>query len=632
MDLFAGYVRTKNKKCLDKFKDAPLRTIEEVENLDEYAGILADGVILIDFDNLEQSEIMMRIVENLQLNCRVYKTTRGRHFLFKNTKHGVDKNGTNLQLACGLNADIKVGGKNSYEVLKFNGEDRFIEWDVEREYAELPKWLYPIKTKTNFLKMEPGDGRNNALYSYILTLTSAGFSKEESRECLQIINDYILSEPLSQNEVETIMRDESFPKDTFFEKSRFLHDAFANFIRNNDHIKRINGQLHIYKNGEYVPGAREIETKIVEHLPMLKASQRLETLKYLDITCENGKLADARFIAFNNGILDITTGQLLDFSPEIVITNKIPWDYDSDAYSELADKTLNKLACGDEKIRALLEECVGYCFYRRNELSKAFVLTGDKANGKSTFLDMVRNVLGDENCSALDLGELDERFSVATLAGRLANVGDDISDEFLQGKSVAMFKKIVSGNEIKAEIKNDPNIFFIRPYVKLLFSANDIPRMKDKTGAVLRRLVIVPFNAKFSKSDEDYDPYIIYKLREPEVMQYLCKLAIDGLKRVIENKEFTISEKVTKAVEDYEIQNNPILLFLQDTDIDKIINQPTKDVHKAYRVFCLENGFAEMTLSTFSKEIGRRLGVTVARKRINGQLVGIYVKEDGKNG
>lgn len=204
-------------------------------------------------------------------------------------------------------------------------------------------------------------------------------------------------------------------------------------------------------------------------------------------------------IGFNNGIYDLATGEMLDFSPDIVITNKIPWDYDAGAYSEIADKVLNKLACNDKQIRALLEECIGYCFFRRNELSKAFILTGEKANGKSTFLDMVRNVLGENNCSALDVGELDERFSVATLGGRLANIGDDISDEFLHGRSVAMFKKIVSGNEIKAEIKNDPNIHFIRPYVKLLFSANNIPRMKDKTGAVLRRLVIIPFNAKFSK-------------------------------------------------------------------------------------------------------------------------------------
>lgn len=627
MNLFKGYVRTKDKKCIDKFKNVPLRSFDEVKDLPEYAGILADGIILIDIDDLAQSEILMNIVESMQLDCRVYQTTRGRHFLFKNS--GVKKCATGARLACGLTSDIKIGDHNSYEILKFGGEERFIEWDVEegRELAQLPKWLHPVKSATDFLEMEPGDGRNNALFSYILTLTSAGFTKEESREVINIINQWILKEPLSEDEIETILRDEAFPKETFFQKGRFLHDNFAIFLKNNDHIRRINGQLHVYRDGAYIPGSREIESKMIQHLPMLKASQRTEVLKYLDIITEAGLVADAKLIGFQNGLYDLSTGEMTEFTPEVVVTNKIPWEYDPNAYSELADKVLNKLACGDAAIRALLEECIGYCFYRRNELSKAFVLTGEKANGKSTFLDMVRNVLGDENCSSLDLAELDERFSVATLGGKLANLGDDISDEFMQGKSVAMFKKIVSGNEVKAEIKNDPNIYFMRPYVKLLFSANDIPRMKDKTGAVLRRLVIVPFNAKFSKDDPDYDPYIIYKLREPEVMRYLCRIGIEGLRRVIENKAFTVSEKVEKELKDYEVSNNPILLFLQDWDVSRIENQPTKDVHKAYRVFCLENGFTEMTLANFSKELNRRLGVTVTRRRINGKLVGIYVKE-----
>ena len=86
MELFRGYVRTKDKKCLDKFKDgAKLRSYEEVKDLPEYAGILAKGIILIDIDNLEQSEILMQIVEEKQLDCRVYQTSRGRHFLFRNS-------------------------------------------------------------------------------------------------------------------------------------------------------------------------------------------------------------------------------------------------------------------------------------------------------------------------------------------------------------------------------------------------------------------------------------------------------------------------------------------------------------------------------------------------------------------
>lgn len=81
--------------------------------------------------------------------------------------------------------------------------------------------------------------------------------------------------------------------------------------------------------------------------------------------------------------------------------------------------------------------------------------------------------------------------------GKLANIGDDISDEFLQGKVIAQFKKIVSGNDIKAENKGQ-DAYFFKPTVKLLFSANEIPRMRNKGfEAIKRRLVIIPFNAKF---------------------------------------------------------------------------------------------------------------------------------------
>ena len=625
MNCYKGYVPTKGKVPTIKFKNgAELLTLEQVKNEREYAGILADDTIVIDIDNAEQAEILMNIVEDLQLDCVVRQTTRGKHFLFKNS--GVDKCATGAKLACGLTADIKVGKHNSIQILKSDGEERFIEWDCDEPQA-LPKWLFPIKSDVDLLGMEEGEGRNSTLYSYILTLTAAGFSRDESRECLKIINKYILKESLSEDELETIMRDEAFPTETFYDGKKFLHNNFALFVKNNDNVKRINGMLHVYRDGVYVPGTREIECAMVKYLPTLKTAQRTEVLKYLDIICsDNTEGAAANLIAFKNGLYDLATGEMKEFSPEQVITNKIPWDYDPNAYSELGDKTLNKLACNDAQIRALLEECIGYCFYRRNELSKAFVLTGDKSNGKSTFLDMVKNVLGEGNYSALDIAELDERFSVATMAGKLANIGDDISDEFMAGRSIANFKKLVSGNQVKAEIKNDPNIFFMKPTVKLLFSANEIPRMKDKTGAVLRRLVIVPFNARFSKDDPDYDPYITYKLREETVMKYMVRLGVEGLRRVIESKTFTPSGKVQKELADYEVQNNPILLFLQEKDFE-IANQPTKDVHRAYRVFCSENGFGEMTLSTFSREICKRCDLEVVRRRIAGKLVGIYQKK-----
>lgn len=571
-----GYVKGNGKGAAEKFKDAPLRTFEEVEKFDSYGGIIADDVVMIDIDDIAQANILMDIIEDQQLNCLVYETTHGMHFMWKCKDKLRCK--THTKLACGLTADIKTAG--NYHALKVDGKVREIIWDKDPdgEYQELPKWLLPISTKIDFFNMEEGEGRDSALYSYILILTNNGFSKDESKECISLINKWILKDSMSSEDIERITRDDAFPEDTFFDGKKFLHDRFALFLKNNDHIKRINGQLHVYRDGVYVAGKREIEMQMVKHLPTMKDSQRSEVLKYLEIICpQNVEMADAKLIGFNNGIYDITTDELIPFNPDIVMTNKIPWDFDKNAYSELADDTLNKLSCNDESIRSLLEECIGYCFYRRNEMSKAFVLTGEGANGKSTFLDMVKNVLGAKNYSALDLEELDERFSVATLGGVLANIGDDISDNFLQGKAVANFKKVVSGNQVKAEIKNDPNIFFIKPYAKILLSANNLPRIRSGgSAAMMRRLVIVPFNARFTKDSDDYDPYITYKLKDEEVMKYIIQLGLKGLDRVLKHNEFTESAKVKKELDEYEIANNPILLFLQEHDESEFENEPTK--------------------------------------------------------
>lgn len=625
MDVFfKGYVPTKDKKCLLKFKNktsSELQTYEQVKNLPEYAGILNDDAILIDIDDYEQSEILFEIVKNLQLKCRVYKTTRGKHFFFIN--EGVETNKIHTKLAVGLEADIKLGIKNSYSILKFNDKEREILYDTD-EYENVPKWLTPIKTPYDFLNMENGDGRNQTLFNYILTLQSNDFSEDEAVETITLINNYVLSEPLDEKELETVLRHDAFKKPTFFKKGKFLFDKFAVFLKSSHHIIRINNQLHIYHDGIYVEGQSELEAAMIEHIPDLNRSKRSEITSYLDILIrKNTRMSDANLIAFKNGVYNIETDELVDFSPDYIITNKINWDYNPNAYCELVDKTFDKLACNDESIRALLEEAIGYSFYRRNELRKSFILTGDKKNGKSTFLAMLKELLGDDNTTALDLSELADRFSSASLFGKLANIGDDIGDEFIANP--ATFKKIVSGDRIKGENKGQKEFFF-NPYCKLFFSANNIPRIKDKSGAVLDRLAIIPFDAKFSKDDPDFDPYIKYKLIQQDAIEYLILLGINGLKRVLQNQGFTKSEKVQRSIEEYEETNNPIQLFFKEIDESEIVNEPTKNVYQSYTSFCLANSFTPVSNIEFSKRAKKQFDLEIMDKTIKGKKYRIFVK------
>ena len=627
--LFKGYIKTKDKMPLQKFKDVDLLTLDQVKDCDEYAGVLNKETVLIDVDDSQQSEILMKIVEDNDIDCKVLQTTRGKHFYFRN--NGLIKScHTNVKLACGLTADIKIGTKNSISVQKFNGEERFCEWDLyeleKDEYDEVPKFLMPLKgVKSDLFGLADGDGRNQALFDYILVLVDFGFSRDETIDCLNIINKYVFKTPLTDKEMEIITREDAFPKQTFTTGKQFDHTKFGDFLINSEHIAKVNGILHVYRNGVYVFGNEAIERAMIKSFRAIKAMQRTEVMKYIQIQAPNLKVSDARYVAFRNGVYDLHTGKLLPFSSDMVITNLIDWNCNMDAYCEVTDKTLNKIACDDMEVRQLLEECIGYGFYRRSELSKMFVLTGEKANGKSTFLEMLTHLYGDENTSMLDISELDERFSVSQLVGKLVNIGDDISDDFLAGRTVSSLKKIVSGNGLKAEFKGE-NPFTFKPYCKLFFSANDIPRTKDKTGAVLRRLVIIPFNKRFSKEDPDYDPQIIDKLTSEQSMEYLIRIGLEGLKRVLENSCFTESKKVSQAVDEYELENNPILSFLHDVTLDEILNQTTDAVYRRYRVYCIENGFSEMTKTSFSKSLNIKAGITTKVIKVKGQLERVYVK------
>lgn len=626
---FRGFVETKNKKCIEKFKGrTDFKTFEQVQSLPEYAGILAAETILIDVDDFEASEILFKVVKEYALTCRVYRTSRGKHFLFKNS--GVPTNKTGCKLAIGLTADIKIGTRNSYEVLKYDNQNREILYDTaeNEEAQQLPRWLFPVKSKMEFLNMETGDGRNQGLFNYILTLQSNDFSVEEARETIRIINKFVLKVPLSDDEIETVLRDDAFKKPVFFMGSTFLFDKFATFLKNNNHIIKINNQLHIYKNGIYISGLAEIEAEMIQHIPGLNRAKRTEVLAYLDILIrENSKAEDANLIAFENGLYNIVDDSFVEFTPEHIITNKIRWKYNPEAYSELADKTLNKIACNDPQIRALLEEAIGYCFYRRNELGKAFILTGDKSNGKSTFLSMVQCLLGDENISSLDLKELGDRFKTAEMFGKLANIGDDIGDEFIANP--AIFKKLVTGERVSAERKGQ-NPFEFNNYSKLLFSANNIPRIKDKTGAVQRRLTIIPFDARFSADDPDFNPYIKHLLKTDEVMEYLINLGIAGLKRVLLNRKFTGSTKVQKAMDEYEENNNPIIGFFRECEDEEfqIENEPTNVVYKRYQEYCLANSLQPMSNIEFSKQVNRILNMCVENKWLNGKKHRIFIKNE----
>lgn len=629
--VFRTYCKGDGKKPVDKHKNIDsVRSFDECQEFDSFGGILHPDVVDISFDSIEMFEHFLDMVDEYQWNCYTLYSTHGGHSYWKDSKHIISKGGADKKLAVGFVADIHNG--ETYIPLKVDGvtRDVAIELPDDVSLQEIPEELYPVNTKYELAGMSEGDGRNDDLFKYINVLRQQySMTPDVIRRILSNTNKHVFKSPLEQSELDIILRDEAFENEIlpeFYSGTKFLHDVFAEWFIKTKQVCIINNQLHIYKDGIYQCDHKALEREIVKIIPLKKTALK-DLMYYMELVCETKTPSDARYVGFTNGIFDVQTMTLLPYSPDIVVTNLIPWEYNPDAYSEVMDNVLNKLSCGDDSIRALLEECIGACFYRSNTLGggKSFILTGDRSNGKSTFLKCIHNVLGDVNISSLDLSELGGQFNTAMLYSKLANIGDDIGDEYIDGKQGAIYKKLVTGERLKAERKGqDP--FEFNSYAKLLFSANDIPRIKDKTGAVLRRMIIIPFNASFSKSDPDYDPYISHKLKSKECNEYLIKLGLVALHRVI-TEGFTSSSVVEEQLERYEESNNPVIGFLADFGEDNILHQQVRDVYAAYKLYCTENNMTPMANQVFTRWINKKFKYKVVRTQVNGDRYKVFEED-----
>lgn len=637
-DLFRGYIPSKGKEPLYSVKTWDL--LKTPPETGDYVGVLYEDIVQVDFDDEISAKIALGIVKDYNLQCDVLETTRGCHLYFKNDNERIRSQSNKLFNAMGIHSDIGLGSKDRVIPLRItvdiesirdiDGEEVTVktkkqitrEWIKQKDKLEvIPPYFYPISMKD--YDLQRSTTRNQTLYNYILVLQQHNFNREEIRKIIKTVNKYILYEPLDDREIDTITRDEAFRQEMFFDDKTFLHDRFGNYMLTNSHILKIDNQIHIYTSDHlYSNDPKEFEKVMISKIPFLKDNQRKEVYKYIDLKCtKTGEFANPKYIGLKGSILDIQTFERLAYNPSLVINNRIDYEYNPDAYCEVMDKTLNKVCNNDPQIRSLLEEMIGYTLYRKNTMQVCFILTGEGSNGKSTILNVIKRLLGKSNYTSLDLRELEDTFKPAELYNKLANIGDDISAKYLENSSV--FKKVVTGESFIVQRKY-AQPFELECYATQIFCANELPQVHDKSDGFSRRIVIVPFNAKFSKYDEDYDPFIEDKLLTDESVIYLLKLAINGLRRVLINKSFTKSSVSESEKDDYMRLNNNVLDWF-DSD-PKFENESATDVYMAYQVWCAQNGCQPVKKLNLGKEIKKKFGFDSIPKYINGKTVRVYGK------
>lgn len=244
--------------------------------------------------------------------------------------------------------------------------------------------------------------------------------------------------------------------------------------------------------------------------------------------------------------------------------------------------------------------------YRENTFRKFFVIVGNKRNGKSKFLKVLSELIGVENTSFVSLENIDARFQNALLSGKLLNVGDDIENETCITHTAAL-KKITAGDWVTVERKGQDPFQFVS-YATLVFSANSIPFIRDRTGAVKDRMVVIPFNAYFDEKADNNNPDILDDLLTTKNMEYLIQIGIRGLQRLLKNKQFTVPKCVADAMKQYLLECDPLSAFLKDNK-DNVFGRSTAEVHQMYEQYCKDRNVStkRITLTSFTQTVNKLL-------------------------
>lgn len=597
------YVKLNNEKVPTHSLDITYR-YDQIEQVDNVAVLVKEPYVVLDIDNEDHFNVLCEIVRDRKIKTRILKTDRGGHFWFKSRKSL--QNNVNINTPITLRTDIKSWGKKSLVTIKKNGVWR--KWLQEDENIdELPFWLTPIKTNKDFYNMKDGDGRDPALFSYIIPLINLGFNKEQIMEIFDIINNYMFEDSLKQSEINKMFEgNDIFEKKDlcFFHGKTFLHNVFVDWLLDTHFFKSYGKQLYVYKDGLYQQNDDEIYRKMLEQIPFLKKGQMTEAYENLRLKvtmCDDE--IDPLVVNVKNGLYDLREHKFKEHSPYVFTVNQLNCVYNPSVKCKAVDDMLNSITMNNKNIRRLLEDMLGYLLIGDCRFQQAFLLLGNGANGKSKFLEMVMNWLGYNNCSSLALEDLSERFRTSQLVGKIANIGDDSGSDLL--KNTAIFKKIVTGDSITVEYKHGQPFGFNNK-AKLLFSANNLPPSSDKSDGFFRRMIIIPFNATFKPGVSGYDPNISEKLSTEEAKSYLLNIALSAAARLLINNKISIPEEVSRVTKMYEMDNNNVLQWLYGSNC-KIEDRTVQEVYTDYCLFCNQSNSIPVKMVKFNQEIIKKI-------------------------
>lgn len=622
--LYRGYIKcNSDKTAAQPYKEGePLLTLEEAQKCDSYAGVMNDDVVMVDIDDSGHAERLRRILMEYQIQCRITKTRRGMHFTFFCNDKLMNHN--HVETAIGLIADYKYGINCSYEVLKVNGKEREVLADPDMIQI-LPRWLYPKSDRI----IKPNDpdyvsivglsqgSRDETLFKWATSNCRrskncgdktpfnvlANISKRDYDRMFEIINQYIFDEPLPEDEFKKFKSQKVFEEKTGFaketEKKAKKGGEYRDLVldlRSAARVQQFGKALYRIVDGKYYRLLSDvfINHELIAVRGMEPEKQKAAQTMIRSFQADDNVKVDAHFVGFRNGVMDWQTLEFFRYGErEAPIFRYFDVNYSPEADTSFVDGVITDWCQGDEVKKQMLYELAGCCFYSDKPIKKWWAIEGKADTGKSTFLRLLREVAGEDNVGSTPIQNLKDSNAIAELIDKPVNIVDDGSSKFTT--DLSNLRRIIQGDEMQVKLLYQ-NRFTVRIESRMVFVFNKIPRFRDDNDATAKKMLMIGFNRVYT--DEEKDTDLITKLTTEENKEAFLKLAIDGMKAILErNLTFTVSEESRRTVAQIMEESDQFVSFVADTITEEYTwqnflgSKKTSDIYNEFREWAAAEGY-----------------------------------------
>jgi putative DNA primase/helicase len=391
-------------------------------------------------------------------------------------------------------------------------------------------------------------------------------------------------------------------------------------------------EIYYYKDGVYHGNAEAILAKRIEDAYDKRGLDEQPTKHFISEVLGHVERAtyinrqefdkDKNIINVEDGLFNMTTGQLQPHTPTYLSRTQIPVAYNPNAKCPSILRFLEEVQPIDEDRQSVIEHA-SVPLLRSNFLQKGFMNVGSGRNGKSVWFKILNRLYGADNVSHNSIHDIQSnRFAPATLDGKYANIHDDISAQEI--RRTGILKQIIAGDPIEVEHKCQPRFTMREPHPILYFSANQLPEVEDLSDAWMRRWEYVDWNQEFNVNSDGSgaDRELVDKLTTREELEGLLLILIRAARNIKQTRQLSRERTINEVREEWVRRSDITLAFFKTTIEPEAEGLIPKDQLLAdYLEYCKTRNYSPKGAQSLWKTLRDNYTVTEQRPKIDGERV-----------